>query len=214
MHDARHLPWKPFFAHLVGFPGRTLFPNTCFAHLDFRSPAGGRRERAHQQRSLRARRVAGGGSGHISRVDLSERGGWRAARRTAARGVLFRIAAALLRERSAVCRRRGVGGLRVDERGVGEGRRVRSVVSRCSRHGRGLGSCRGHRGTRQQRERTQRDAHRRHAPRRPTGPAGPRRVRGAHVTRCDSSRSTGRPGVSPAPEDAFVGPEEEVVIVQ
>merc|ERR1719409_2176985 len=36
-HDARHLPWKPFFAHLVGFPRRRLVPNTCFAHLDFRS---------------------------------------------------------------------------------------------------------------------------------------------------------------------------------
>ena len=38
---ARHLPWKPFFAHLVGFPGRRLVPNTRFAHLDFRSPGGG-----------------------------------------------------------------------------------------------------------------------------------------------------------------------------
>ena len=55
----------------------------------------------------------------------------------------------------------GVGGLRVDERGVGEqGRQIRSAVSRCFRHGRGLGSCRDARHPRS--ERAQRDAQRRH----------------------------------------------------
>ena len=48
-------------------------------------------------------------------------------------------------------------------------------------------------------------------------PLVPAAMRGAHVTRCDSCDveiHRSRTGVSPAPEDAFVGPEEEVVIVQ
>ena len=103
-----------------------------------------RRERVHQQgRSPAA--VGGGRRG----------AGWRAALRTAARGVLLRIAAALLRERPAVAklrrRLRQVDGRVVAKQGL----RAAIGIHRRRRHGVGPGGRRGRRGEGDEREELQ-----------------------------------------------------------